>query len=412
MSEKRNHSRHADWPYVSLGEVQVPGGIQGGPFGSQLHASDYVSAGIPLIMPKNIGHNRLSLSGHDFVNPNDAQRLSIHAVKVGDIVVGRKGDLSRRALIREAEEGWVCGTDCIRIRVDQSRISPTYLSYYMGLEFVSGWLHRHDSGSTLPSLNTSNLARLPVLLPPRRYQDAIATVLGALDDKIALNDRIAATARELAQSYFQAAVQADSHECDLASVTELVTRGVTPRYTEDATHLVVLNQRCVRDGRVSLDPARRTLADNVPAQKLLMPNDVLVNSTGFGTLGRVARWSHEIPCTVDSHITIVRFDEARIDPVCAGFAMLTAQKELESLGEGSTGQTELNRVRLSEFRITVPEEEKAKELRPTLQALETRGNAALAESVTLAKLRDTLLPGLMSGAIRVRDAERAVEEAT
>src|SRR6185437_8740983 len=124
----------------------------------------------------------------------------------------------------------------------------------------------------------------------------------------------------------------------------------------------------------------------------LRPDDVLVNSTGIGTLGRVARWTGKESCTVDSHVTIVRFDPAKVDPVCAGFAMLGAETEIESLGQGSTGQTELGRAQLSSLQITVPSKERAAELRPLLDVLENRGDSALEESTSLAQLRDGLLP--------------------
>jgi type I restriction enzyme S subunit len=264
-----------------------------------------------------------------------------------------------------------------------------------------------------PYLSLSDQRRLQVTLPEIRTQNAVAEVMSALDDKIAVNDRIADVGRQLAQAEFQAAVQTkDSVECGLAFVSEFLSRGVTPRYSEDAGQLIVLNQKCIRDGRVSLAPSRWTEKDAVPITKLLRTNDVLVNSTGVGTLGRVARWVYEQPCTVDSHVTIVRFDAAKADPVCAGFAMLAAQPDIEAMGEGSTGQTELGRTRLGEVRLTMPGKTHTERLRPILDALEGRGNAALAESAALADLRDTLLARLMSGEIRVRDAEKIVGDAT
>jgi type I restriction enzyme S subunit len=129
-----------------------------------------------------------------------------------------------------------------------------------------------------------------------------------------------------------------------------------------------------------------------------------------GTLGRLTRWTKSENCTVDSHITIVRFDQAKVDPVCAGFAMFDAEPEIEALGEGSTGQTELSRTQLANLRIALPERDRAMKLRSMLDGLEVRGECALEESITLAALRDALLPKLMSGEIRVRDAEKAVEE--
>lgn len=413
MAEELLGPAPVGWRYSDLGELQVPKGIQGGPFGSQLHSADYSQTGIPLIMPKNIGENRLRETGHDLITKEDAERLEVHRVRIGDIVVGRKGDLSRRALIREAEEGWLCGTDCIRIRTDQGRASSVYLSYYLGIRNVSSWLHRYDTGSTMPNLNTTSLSRLPILLPSSRYQIKVASILSSLDDKIVLNERIARTARELGRANFSALAQSDhAEDVELSAIVEFLSRGVAPRYTEDDKQLRVLNQKCVRDGRVNIASSRRMVSDKVPAVKLLQTNDVLVNSTGVGTLGRVARWTSTESCTVDSHVTIVRFDTAKVDPVCAGFAMLDTEPEITNMGEGSTGQTELSRAKLSTLRITLPSKDQAVQLRPVLDALESRGDRALEESRSLAELRDALLPRLMSGEIRVRDAEKIVEDVT
>lgn len=268
------------------------------------------------------------------------------------------------------------------------------------------------TGSTVRHTSPSRILGYTLTAPNLTEQKAIGAALGALDDKIAVNDRLAATARELGQTHFRAATSDDDvEELELGDVTEFLNRGVAPRYSEDQSELPVLNQRCIGGGRAGTAAARRTLSDNVPSPKLLRVNDVLINSTGIGTLGRVARWTRDEPYTVDSHITIVRFDANMADPVVAGFAVLDAQHEIESLGEGSTGQTELKRTKLRALRLGLPSRTGAAQLRLRLDALERRGDAALEESHALAELRDTLLPRLMSGELRVRDAERTVEEA-
>ncbi len=284
-----------------------------------------------------------------------------------------------------------------------------YLAYALVGIDISGYL----SGSTQPKLTQAAMNRIAVRLPSRKCQDSIVEVLGAFDDKIAVKNQIAKTARSLAWAHFREVINSGgASEFVLSSVVELFNRGIAPNYTEDQSQLRVLNQKCIRDGRVSLGPSRWTLGGKVVPAKLLKPNDVLVNSTGMGTLGRVARWTRDDACTVDSHVTIVRFDETRIDPVCAGFAMLSAEPEIEALGEGSTGQTELSRGQLSGLRITLPSRDSAKRLRPVLTALENLGDSALGESDALAKLRDSLLPRLMSGEIRVREAEKVVGDVT
>ena len=92
--------------------------------------------------------------------------------------------------------------------------------------------------------------------------------------------------------------------------------------------------------------------------------------------------------------------------------MLEAQPEIEGLGQGSTGQTELSRNKLAAIILALPSRDKAIELRPKIDALEGSAAAALEESLTLAELRDTLLPKLMSGGMQVRDAKKIAGEAT
>src|SRR5690606_1702947 len=139
----------------------------------------------------------------------------------------------------------------------------------------------------------------------------------------------------------------------------------------------ILNQRCIRDGRVSLVNARRTTRDKLRPDKLLRRHDVVVNSTGTGTLGRVAICNSDRECTVDTHVTIVRFDPSRVDPLCAAYGMLKLQPYIENLGEGSTGQTELSRSKLANLRVRLPTVEKMRSLRPVLETLEDISEHAL-----------------------------------
>ncbi len=179
------------------------GSIQTGPFGSQLHAEDYVIEGVPSIMPVNIGDNRIIEDGIARISEEDAIRLSRYLVKEGDIIYSRRGDVRRRALIREHETGWLCGTGCLRIRFGDGSIDSRYVSYYLGHPDIQEWIARHAHGATMPNLNTSILSEVPFLLPPLPQQVAIAQILGVLDDKIELNRRMSQTLEEIARTLFK-----------------------------------------------------------------------------------------------------------------------------------------------------------------------------------------------------------------
>jgi type I restriction enzyme S subunit len=193
------------WEYAALGNVceRGGGGIQTGPFGTQLHASDYATTGVPSIMPQNIGDNRIVEEGIARISRDDAERLSRYLVRKGDIVYSRRGDVERRALVGLREDGWLCGTGCLRIRLGAKGVDPVYASYYLGHPSVREWIVRHAHGATMPNLNTSILSACPFVVPTLLEQRAIAHILGTLDDKIELNRRMNETLEAMARALFK-----------------------------------------------------------------------------------------------------------------------------------------------------------------------------------------------------------------
>lgn len=163
-------------------------------------------------------------------------------------------------------------------------------------------------------------------------------------------------------------------EVKLVEICDLITRGVTPAYT-DKKDVIVINQKCIRNNIVTLKLARYTDSEKkkIPAQKYLHLKDILVNSTGVGTLGRVSQIkSIDSKMTVDSHVTIVRINNNE----CAdfvGYNLIMQQPNIEALAEGSTGQTELSRTRLGEvIKILLPDFEKQKAIAATLSCIDDK----------------------------------------
>ena len=147
----------------------------------------------------------------------------------------------------------------------------------------------------------------------------------------------------------------------LGEITLLITKGIPPIYVEEENQntVRVLNQKCNRNFEISYDESRihNVAVKKVPEDKLLRYGDVLINSTGTGTAGRVAQLLNvPEPTTIDGHMILLRpIDE--IDSIYYGYAVKSQQKKIESLAEGSTGQTEINRQRLKdEIIITFPKE--------------------------------------------------------
>jgi len=180
------------------------GGVQTGPFGSQLHQHDYVPIGTPIITVEHLGENRILHQGVPLVSDDDKERLSKYTLRKGDIVFSRVGSVDRRALVTEAEEGWLFSGRCLRVRPDPNKIDSVYLSYFFGLPSFKEHIRAIAVGATMPSLNTEILSNVVVLYPPDlNEQRAIARILSSLDDKIELNRRMNQTLEAMARAIFK-----------------------------------------------------------------------------------------------------------------------------------------------------------------------------------------------------------------
>ena len=189
-----------EWKEYKLGEIAQ---IQTGPFGSQLHKSDYVDDGVPCIMPTNIGKNLDVISdGIAHISENDAQRLSRHLVTAGDIIYARRGDIEKCAYIQEQQNGWFCGTGCLRIRINKDADSH-FIAYQLSTSEAKSWIVGNAVGTTMLNLNSSILSDLPVLLPSLFTQRHITAILKSLDDKIEVNRRINENLEQQAQALFK-----------------------------------------------------------------------------------------------------------------------------------------------------------------------------------------------------------------
>ena len=193
------------WSAATLGDVvERDGGlIQTGPFGSQLHQSDYVTEGIPVIMPKDIADGRIDADSVARVSEQTASRLSRHQLQPRTIVLPRRGEITKRAFIREDQTGWLCGTGCLQIVLDGKHLLPEYLYYYMEQQEVAGWLEQHAVGTTMLNLSAAIVTELPLKYPAPAVQCRIADILSAYDDLIENNRRRMALLEEAARQLYR-----------------------------------------------------------------------------------------------------------------------------------------------------------------------------------------------------------------
>lgn len=192
------------WVELQLGSLCVEGGIQTGPFGSQLHQSDYSEFGTPVVMPVDMVDGRVSTERIARVSDEHVSRLSRHVMREGDIVYARRGDVGRCSRVSKAEEGWLCGTGCLRLRPDEAKVDPLFLYYALANPKVVGWVRGHAIGATMPNLNTAILFEVPLRVPKYlETQRRIASILMAYDNLIENNRKQIALLEEAAQRLYK-----------------------------------------------------------------------------------------------------------------------------------------------------------------------------------------------------------------
>ena len=406
------------WKQATLGEIVADdrGLVQTGPFGSQLHQSDYTEEGIPLIMPTNISDGRVATDGIARVSEETADRMARHKLKPRTIVLPRRGEITKRAFIRQEEDGWLCGSGCLKIEVQESEVLPEYLYYFMATHEICQWLEQHAVGSTMLNLSAGIVNEMPVVYPIKKKQECIAETLSAYDDLIKNNRRRIALLEESARLLYRewfVRLRFPGHEhtrivngvpegwriAPLGELTTFLKRGITPRYDDEAEGLVI-NQKCIRNGQVNMNLARKQSREFAEERQTRV-GDVLVNSTGEGTLGRVAQFKTPIEnCTVDTHVTIVRPNPS-IPIHYFGIAVMDLEPKFSTMGRGATNQTELSPAAIGEVAITIPSTLLMEEFDTLVEPISEQATNLTSQNQKLRTARDLLLPKLMSGEIEV-----------
>ena len=133
-----------------------------GPFGTLLAASEYTTSGVPLINPTHIIRGRLVPESNISVPPEVAVRLSRYRLRSGDLVMGRKGDVGRAAIVPPEADGWICGSDSIAIRTDPDSLQTEFLAAVLNLSLYRQQLEAHSTGAMVANVNESVLLRLRI----------------------------------------------------------------------------------------------------------------------------------------------------------------------------------------------------------------------------------------------------------
>jgi type I restriction enzyme, S subunit len=163
---------------------RFPCSVQTGPFGSQLHADEYITGGTPVINPVNLIDGTIIPGEETTVGSDVVDRLRHQQLQIGDVIFSRRGELGRCALVSDAEAGWLCGTGAMILRLDRTNLTNEYLSTYLSLGLLRQYFESFSIGATMESLSSSTLLAMPLILPPRQEQLNIVSFVNSESTKL------------------------------------------------------------------------------------------------------------------------------------------------------------------------------------------------------------------------------------
>ena len=383
-----------------------------GPFGSNIKVSCFVDSGVPVLNGSNLEGFSLSEKAFRFVTKEKADSLNKANAHRGDIVITHRGTLGQIAFIPQDSryDRYVISQSQFRVRCND-KVLPEYLVYYFHTPIGQHKLLSNASQVGVPALArpSSTFQQIEVVLPELSIQKRVVEIISTIQKKIAnnqeLNDNLMQQAVTIFKSWFVEYSPFDGIEpkewetVNLEKITSLISRGIAPKYSDNSDQIVI-NQKCIRNHMIDLSQAR-THTPKVINEKWLRFGDLLINSTGDGTLGRAAQvWFQPQNITVDSHVTVVRPAKENLIFYIGLWGVLH-EREIESLHTGSTGQTELPKERVKALELHLPDNGTLDRfttlIAPMAAAIVSKQN----ENNKLATLRDALLPKLMSGEIDV-----------
>lgn len=299
-----------------------------------------------------------------------------------------------------------CSNDVL-VFTTNNECEPSFLYYVLSNDDFFNYATVTAKGTKMPRGDKKAIMEYEVPIYDIDTQKKIASILSVLDDKIEVNQKINENLEQQAQAIFKSwfvdfepfgGVMPNDWEIScLKDCCSLISRGITPKYSDESEEIVI-NQKCIRNHQIDITQARTHIPKKIN-EKWLKHLDILINSTGQGTLGRIAQVYFEPQkMTVDSHVTIIRPKNIHT-AYYIGCLLLNSENDFVAMAHGSTGQTELPRELVQSYKFILPNDDIIKSFNDIVEPMFKQIIINQNENSRLCKIRDTLLPKLMNGEI-------------
>lgn len=351
------------WTVSTIGAIAD---VKTGPFGSALHANDYVQDGTPIITVEHLGETGLTRQNLPKVSAEDRRRLSAYSMQEGDIVFSRVGAVDRNAYVTAAENGWLFSGRILRLRAKSEELSTRYLGYYFKAEETKERVRGVAVGQTMASLNTKLMNAFKVVLPTVEEQKNIAALLSNMDTLISTLEKQISKKKAIKQGAMLELLTGKRRlpgffgewvNTKIGSITEVYSGG-TPNTSEPAfwggkipwMNSGELNLKIVRQvqGRITEVGVDSSSTHFIPAEC------VLIGLAGQGKTRGTAAFNTFPLCTNQS-IAAIYPNPNKFDSKFLYYKMDTQYDQLRELSSGDGGRGGLNKKLILDYEVVIPQ---------------------------------------------------------
>lgn len=392
-----------NWNKKKLTDIGVL--VQTGPFGSQLHEADYSNAGIPVVMPKDIKNGKITETTTAKIEEQIYNRLKRHTLKIGDIVLPRRGDFNKRAIIGIKEKGWICGTGCIKVTTNPKILLPKFLYFYLSLDTTVDYIENQAVGSTMLNLSATIVQRFEIPLPPLSIQQKIADILGKYDALIENSEQqisiLETTAKQIYREWFvrgRCPFGENREEKPLFEIAE-----ITYGFPFDSTLFNEENEGkpVVRIRDIKANSIKTYTTETANEKYFLSDGDLIIGMDGEF---HISRWTNG-EAWLNQRVVRLR---PKNNIISQSFLHYAAQPVIEFLNSIISGTTvaHLSDQDLKKITIAIPNDDVMFKFKKITDSIFEKQLNLKKQIASLRRTRDALLPRLLSGRLILPETEQ------
>ena len=406
---------------------------------------EVLSGGKPLVTTKHLKGGKIDFDKTYNISEEDFDKINKRSkVDKWDVLISMIGTVGEVYLVEEEPDYAIKNLGLFKIG---DELNSKWLYFYLKSKLGQNQIRFLLQGSTQQYISLTSLREFSIFVPnDDKEKQKVINILSALESKIKLNQKMNETLEEIAKILFKSwfidfdPVRAkaegrptglskeisdlfpDSFEdSELGEIPKgwkasqvkdfcsVIQKGIAPKYTENQSYPVI-NQKCIRNLEINFDLCRFTEYKKVMEDRYLENFDILLNSMGTGTLGRSALFvEHHTKAVVDGCISVMR-GKSKNFSLYVYQSISRREDEIINLSQGSTGQTTLKTEDIGNLNLIQPTNELIALFSKSVADLHLKKYSNSQENKVLSNLRDTLLPKLISGELKIPDAENLIKE--